>query len=273
MKKSGASPIIDAAGVVHRPAAAGFRIVSLVPSITELLFDLGLGEAVVGRTAFCVHPRNRVKAVKSVGGTKQVNMDKLKRLSPSHVIVNVDETPRPLAEELARLGCEVVVTHPIDVRDNLTLYRLMGGLFSRESQAQTLCARLEAAFETLAATARTLAERRVLYLIWKDPWMTVSRDTYISRMLALARWQTVDLPGGARYPTVELTNDLLSTVDLVLFGSEPFPFKDHHLDAFRADFPAHAAKAAIIDAEMVSWYGSRAIGGLAYLGAFARSHV
>lgn len=264
-------PILDAAGIVHRPAGTGFRIVSLVPSITELLFDLDLGEAVVGRTAFCVHPRNRVKAVKSVGGTKQVNFNKLKRLSPTHVIVNVDETPRELAEDMARLGYEVVVTHPIDVRDNLGLYRLIGRLFARESQAEALCARFDTAFENLKMIGRTLAERRVLYLIWKDPWMTVSRDTYISRMLVLARWRTIDVPGDARYPTLELTNDLLSTVDLVLFSSEPFPFKEHHLETFRDGFAAHAAKATMIDAEMVSWYGSRAITGLAYLGDFARS--
>jgi ABC-type Fe3+-hydroxamate transport system substrate-binding protein len=265
------APILDAAGVVHRPPGAGFRIVSLVPSITELLFDLGLGEAVVGRTAFCVHPRNRVKAVKSVGGTKKVNFSKLQRLSPTHVIVNVDETPRELAEDMARLGYEVVVTHPIDVRDNLGLYRLIGRLFARERQAEALCVRFEAAFENLKMIARTLGERRVLYLIWKDPWMTVSRDTYISRMLALAGWRTIDAPGDARYPTLELTNDLLSTVDLVLFSSEPFLFKEHHLEAFRAGFAAHADKATMIDAEMVSWYGSRAISGLDYLGDFARS--
>lgn len=268
---SGSPPIIDAAGVAHRPAESGFRVVSLVPSITELLFDLELGEAVVGRTAFCVHPRNRVKAVKSVGGTKQISMDKLERLAPSHVIVNVDETPRPLAEAMSGLGYEVVVTHPIDVRDNLTLYRLIGRLFGRERQSEALCERFEAAFGNLAALAETLVEHRVLYLIWNDPWMTVSRDTYVSRMLALARWRTTEPPGDARYPEVHLSDDLLSTVDLVLFASEPFPFKDRHLDAFRADFPAHAAKAAIIDGEMVSWYGSRAIAGLAYLGAFARS--
>lgn len=267
------APIVDAAGAVHRPAAAGFRIVSLVPSITELLFDLELGDAVVGRTAFCVHPRDRVKAVRSVGGTKQINRDKLERLAPTHVIVNVDETPRPLAEDLARLGCEVVVTHPIDVRDNLTLYRLIGRLFDREAESEALCARFEIAYQTLRAAATKLVERRVLYLIWKDPWMTVSGDTYISRMLALARWRTTTPGGQARYPVVAMTDALLSTVDLVLFGSEPFPFKESHLEAFRAAFPAHAAKAAMIDAEMVSWYGSRAIAGLAYLGDLARSRA
>lgn len=264
------SPIVDAAGVIHRPAGDGFRIVSLVPSITELLFDLGLGRAVVGRTAFCIHPRDKVKAAKSVGGTKKINRDKLKALSATHVIVNVDENPRELAEDVARLGCEVVVTHPIDVRDNLDLYRLMGRLFGRESEAEALCGRFEAAFRDLAARSRALDERRVLFLIWKDPWMTVSRETYISRMFALAKLRTIDGGGDARYPEVALTEDLLSTVDLVLFSSEPFVFKQHHLDAFGVEFPRHGAKAAMIDGEMVSWYGSRAIAGLRYLGEFVR---
>ena len=123
----------------------------------------------------------------------------------------------------------------------------------------------------LEEVARTLAERRVLYLIWKDPWMTVSSETYISRMLALVKWRTARVPGTARYPEVDLTDGLLSEADLVLFSSEPFPFKDHHLEAFGAAFPRHAAKAAPIDAEMVSWYGSRAIAGLAYLGGLART--
>ena len=103
--------------------------------------------------------------------------------------------------------------------------------------------------------------------------MTISRDTYISRMLALAKWRTAAFPGDTRYPTVELTDDLLRSVDLVLFSSEPFLFKDHHLDAFRAEFPTHAHKAIMIDGEMVSWYGSRAIDGLADLGSFVRSRT
>jgi ABC-type Fe3+-hydroxamate transport system substrate-binding protein len=230
-----------------------------------------LGEAVVGRTAFCVHPRNQVKAAKSIGGTKNVNADKLRALSPSHVIVNVDETPRQLAEEMAEMGYEVVVTHPVDVRDNLELYRMMGTLFDRERQAEALCARFETAYETLTTEAQRLGERRVLYLIWTDPWMTVSSDTYISRMLAMAGLRTIHVGDDARYPAVELTGDLLATVDLVLFSSEPFPFKEHHLQAFRADFSDHAHKAVMIDAEMVSWYGSRAVAGLQYLGEFARS--
>lgn len=255
-------PLTDAAGVVHAPAGADARIVSLVPSITELLFDLGLGDAVVGRTAYCRHPAGRVRAARSVGGTKSVNMDKLMALRPTHALVNIDENPRALAEDLAARGLTVVVTHPVEVRDNLALYRLLGGIFGRMAEAEALCRRFEAAWRAVVAERPV---RRVLYLIWKEPWMTVSRDTYISRMLDVIGWRTCPESATDRYPVVALEPATLDAVDLVLFSSEPFPFKERHLAAFREAFPTHAPKALAVDGEMISWYGSRAIAGLAYL--------
>lgn len=260
---------IDDAGTPHGAVGSEARIVSLVPSLTELLFDLGLGDLVVGRTAYCVHPRGRVRSAVSVGGTKRINLDKFRSLAPTHAVVNIDETPRGLAEDLAACGAEVVVTHPIAVQDNLRIYRLLGGLFGRHEAAETLCGRFEAAFTSLSAAAADLPPRRVLYLIWKDPWMTVSRETYVSRMLDLVRWETVPGEAASRYPVVDLSSGILNAADLVLFSSEPFPFKETHLAAFRQAFPEHAHKAAPIDAEMVSWYGSRAVAGLGYLGELA----
>jgi ABC-type Fe3+-hydroxamate transport system substrate-binding protein len=261
----GEAALVDAAGVRHRPAGANPRIVSLVPSITETLFALGLEEAVVGRTAFCVHPKGRVKRAKSVGGTKRVNRGKLEALAPTHVIVNVDETPRALADELAAAGYGVVVTHPIEIEDNLGLYRLLGGLFGRDAEAEALSRAFVAEAEALAEVAADLAERRVLYLIWKEPWMTVSPDTYIARMLARIRWRTIAGDPKVRYPEVAMDAALLAETDLVLFSTEPFPFAESHLEAFRDAHPQHAGKAMLIDAEMISWYGSRAVRGLRYL--------
>lgn len=261
------SSLTDAAGTVHTPARGTVRIVSLVPSITELLFDLGLGTQVVGRTNYCVHPQGRVKAVRSVGGTKTVRFDRLRALDPTHAIVNIDETPKAVADEIAASGCTVVVTHPIAPADNLGLYRLMGGIFGRRDKAEALCARFEDALWRLKRSAEKTAPRRVLYLIWKDPWMTVSRDTYISRMLDLVNWATVGHDPGVRYPTIDLDERIVGGTDLVLFSSEPFPFKKRHLETFSAQFPG--ARFAVIDAEMVSWYGSRAIKGLEYLRDFA----
>lgn len=266
------SLLIDAAGVLHRPVGAGARIVSLVPSLTELLFDLGLGDRVVGRTAFCVHPKDRVKAVSSVGGTKTINMRKLRRLAPTHAVVNIDETPRVLAEQLAAEGIVVVVTHPVEVADNLMLYRLIGCVFGAEAAAEALAERFRQAYALTIDAARGRPLRRVLYLIWKDPWMTVAPDTYVSRMLALAGWHTVPASADRRYPAITLDEPLLAEVDLVLFASEPFPFQPRHIEAFRAAHPGHAAKAMAIDGEMVSWYGSRAVAGLAYLAALRREH-
>jgi len=263
------SGLVDDAGTTHAPAGDGAHIVSLVPSITELLFDLGLGGALVGRTAFCVHPADRIKTVRSVGGTKQVNFEKLRRAAPTHVVVNIDETPRDLAEEIAGMGITVVVTHPIEVRDNIVLYRLIGGLFGREAEAEALVGRFDDAYADVRRAAEALPERRVLYLIWKEPWMTVSAETYIARMLALIGWTTVGHDPNVRYPAIELTESFLNGTDLVLFSTEPFPFTDRHIADFAEAFPGHAAKAHLIDAQMTSWYGSRAIAGLRYLGALA----
>ncbi len=259
----------DATGITHAPAGARPRIVSLVPSITELLFDMRLDESIVGRTTFCVHPANRIAAVKSVGGTKKINFGNLKALKPSHVIVNIDENPKHLAERIADEICPVIVTHPVEVEDNLGLYRLIGGIFDRHDGAEALCAQFETAYEDLRQTAATWPSRDVLYLIWQNPWMTVSRDTYVSRLLALANWHTVGNDPAIRYPEIAITRELLADIDAVLFSSEPFAFDTTHIEEFAGTFADTDQRLAAIDGEMTSWYGSRAILGLRYLKEFA----
>ena len=278
-------PLVDAAGKAHARAAtdAGTapRIVSLVPSVTELLFALGLGSSVVGRTAFCVHPAGAAKAVASVGGTKRVNLKRLLALKPTHVVVNVDENPKALADDLAGRGIAVVVTHPIEVEDNIALFRLIGGVFGAEQAADDLARRFEATLAGVRAAAKAMPARRVLYLIWKDPWMTVGADTYVSRLLATVNWNTVgarmggpgDPGAGKRYPEVALTDATLRDIDLVLFSSEPYAFTAADARQFRAAFPAHAAKARLVDGQLLSWYGSRAILGLEYLVALAHAEA
>ena len=264
-------PLIDWAGRSYAPlgrAAGRARIVSLVPSLTELLFDLGLGPLVVGRTAFCVHPAAGVRAVPSVGGTKRVNMEKLMALRPTHAILNVDENPEAMAGELERLGVRVIVTHPIEAADNLGLFRLLGGVFGAERKAEALARRFEESLASLRAAAKGAPSRRVLYLIWKEPWMTVAADTYIARFLALIDWRCVGAgEPGKRYPEIALAEPLLAETDLVLFATEPYAFTQADVADFKARFPAHAHKARLVDAEMLSWYGSRAIKGLDYLRA------
>ena len=234
------------------------RIVCLVPSITELLCDLGLAEQLVGRTGFCVHPWETVRAISKVGGTKDLKLDKIRALAPTHVIVNVDENRREDAEALREFVPHVVVTHPLTPLDNLELYRLLGGIFDREEAAERLCVEFESEFASIAE--RCWAAKKVLYLIWREPWMTVSSDTYISQMLALINWQTQPVGGEERYPEVDLDD---YTVDRVLLSSEPFHFKRQHVAEVAALVPG--AEVSLIDGEMTSWYGSRAIAGLRYL--------
>ncbi|MCC7411915.1 MAG: ABC transporter substrate-binding protein [Gammaproteobacteria bacterium] len=263
------SPLTDAAGVVHRPAGPAARIVSLVPSLTELIFDLGLADQLVGRTRFCIHPRAGVADIARVGGTKDVRMDRLRALAPTHVIVNVDENTRAAAEEIARCVPNVIVTHPLGPRDNPPLYRLLGGIFGREAAAERLCTAFEHALDALRERAAALPAQRVLYLIWRDPWMTVGRDTYIARMLELVGWHTVGDVAGQRYPRVVPGRALLHETDLVLFSSEPFCFADAHLEELRCLAGSDLPRFARVDGEMISWYGSRAIRALDYLGELA----
>jgi ABC-type Fe3+-hydroxamate transport system substrate-binding protein len=258
---------VDFAGTVHPRAARDARIVSLVPSITELLCDLGLADRLVGRTGFCIHPRKTVRRIPKVGGTKDVKLDRIRALAPTHAIVNVDENRRETAEALRAFVPHVVVTHPLGPRDNLALYRLCGALFGREAEAERLCDRFEAAFGRAAAAGHNAPPADVLYLIWKDPWMTVSPDTYVSRTLALVGWHTVPHQAAARYPEVALDDPAVAGASLVLLSSEPYRFRAAHVTQVAA---AARRPAALIDGEMTSWYGSRAIAGLDYLADFRR---
>ena len=259
----------DYTGREHPRCGPAPRIVSLVPSITELLFDLGLGPFVAGRTTFCIHPRPAVESVPRVGGTKTVRIDRLRRLEPTHVIVNVDENRRSDVEAIESFTPHVIVTHPLDPADNPGLFRLIGSIFGRDEAAARLAGAFAEALAAVAETAGRLPARRVLYLIWKEPWMTVSRDTYISRTLALVNWETAAHDPGVRYPEVMLAEPLFAGIDLVLLSSEPYPFKPEHAALVRAAPGGARVPIALIDAEMISWYGSRAIPGLRYLARFA----
>ncbi len=258
--------LIDASGTQHEVASSTARIVSLVPSITELVVDLGLSKHLVGRTGFCIHPHDALKKLPKVGGTKSIDVAKIRKLAPTHLIVNIDENPRGVVGDLAKFVPNIIVTHPIAPEDNLKLYRLMGGIFSREEEAEALCEKFESALTDLRATSATWGRQQVIYLIWKSPWMTVSRDTYISRTLAAVGWDTYEVRSDARYPTIELTPEQLRSVNFVLFSTEPYSFSERHLVDLLDTMPlGQKTRCALIDGAMTSWYGSRAIQGLAYL--------
>lgn len=219
---------------------------------------LGLADRLVGRTGFCIHPRDVVRRIPKVGGTKTVKLDAIRALEPTHVVLNVDENRKEDADALGRFVPNLVVTHPLAPLDNLALYRQFGTVFGREGEAEALCARFQAAYD--AAAAARLPERRVLYLIWKKPWMTVSPDTYISRTLAVFGLRTVPEAPARRYPEIDDPRGV--DADLVLLSSEPYRFRERHVDEVAR---LTGKPVLLVDGEMTSWYGPRAIEGLAYL--------
>jgi len=252
--------LIDALGRRH-VAVPDARIVCLVPSITELLCELGLAARLVGRTGFCIHPHDTVAAIPKVGGTKDVNVDKIRRLAPTHVVVNIDENEKPTVDRLAEFVPHVVVTHPNVARDNLALARLMGSIFGAEAAAERWCAAFEAEYAALRAVAPGPA-RTVLYCIWQDPWMSVSQDTYIASMLAELGWRVPALEAGVRYPKFAWSEELVRGLDAVLLSTEPYRFTEAHADALEKQL---GIPVLLVDGEMMSWYGSRALDGVRYL--------
>jgi ABC-type Fe3+-hydroxamate transport system substrate-binding protein len=254
----------DALGGVHA-ADPRATIVSLVPSITELLCELGLAAQLVGRTGFCIHPAEVVRSIPKIGGTKDVNVEKIRKLAPTHLVVNIDENEKPTVELLAEFIPNIVVTHPIRPRDNLALARLMGGVFCRERQAADWCVAFEAEYALLRAAPKG-PPQTMLYCIWQDPWMTISRDTYIAHMLGEIGWRVPEL-GEARYPRFEWSSALIDGVDGVLLSSEPYRFTEAHADALEKQI---GKPVLLVDGEMMSWYGSRSLQGLKYLRELAR---
>ena len=259
--------LADALGRVHLPCDGVPRIVSLVPSLTELVCDLGLAANLVGRTGFCVHPREVLRGVPKVGGTKDVKLDVLRRLAPTHVIADIDENRRDAVEEIAGFVPHVVVVHPRQLDDNLGLYALFGSVFRREHDADRLARDFAAARAELAAVAAALPREEVLYPIWRDPWMTIGRETYIAAMLSAAGWDTLPVATAARYPCFEWNAPWLAGARRILLPSEPYAFTavDETDVARLSDRPVSR-----IDGEMVSWYGSRAVPGLRYLANLRR---
>jgi rare lipoprotein A len=247
------------------------RIVSLVPSLTELVCELGRSEWLVGRTGFCIHPHEALARVPKVGGTKTVNVERIRQLAPTHLIVNIDENEKPTVDRLAEFVPNVIVTHPITVEDNIELYQRFGRLFDAQARAGEMCARLE----SVMANVQThhFDPLPVLYLIWNDPWMTISRNTFIAQMLARVGIEALvpDVP--ARYPALALESMAALGPRVMLLSSEPCRFRPADRTQLRAALTAGGlARAPVlgIDGEMTSWYGPRAIDGLSYLLAYRR---
>jgi ABC-type Fe3+-hydroxamate transport system substrate-binding protein len=230
------------------------RIVSLVPSQTELLYDLGLGERVVGITKFCVHPADWFQSKQRIGGTKTVHFEKIAALEPDLIIGNKEENVREQIEALAE-RYPVWMSDVVYLEDALTMIESVGQLTNTSTQAMLLTSKIKAAFAQWAVGPTALSSRpRVAYLIWRKPWMLAASGTFIHTMLQQAGFDNafVHLE---RYPEVSAATLAEATPDYILLSSEPFPFQGKHITELHELCPDSHIR--LVDGEMFSWYGSR----------------
>jgi ABC-type Fe3+-hydroxamate transport system substrate-binding protein len=232
------------------------RIISVVPSQSELLFYLGLDAGVVGITKFCVHPGDKFKTVTKVGGTRQLHIDQIKALQPDLIIANKEENDHLQVQELMNI-CPVWISDIHNLDSALEMINAVGAITSRHTEANALCANITTSFNNLALPALNL---RVAYLIWRKPYMAAGADTFINSMLQ--KCGLINVFKVNRYP--EITPDALveANPDLIFLSSEPYPFKQKHIDEFKEILPK--AQVVLVDGELFSWYGSRLLYAPAY---------
>ena len=240
---------VDQLGQAHRFDESRQRIVSLVPSITELLVDLGLRQNIVGCTKFCVHPNDLKADTAIVGGTKNVRRLAVEALSPDLIIASKEENVKEQVEALQK-SCPVWVSDVVDLASGAEMNVLLGELFGLPAIAN----------EINAANARSLAKHSesnrgtALYLIWKDPYMSVGGDTYINNVMEAVGYENV-CRNEQRYPILEVEKIKALNPAHMLLSSEPFPFKEKHIAELQAICPD--ADVRLVDGEFYSWYGSR----------------
>jgi ABC-type Fe3+-hydroxamate transport system substrate-binding protein len=236
------------------------RIISLVPSQTELLADLGLDNQVVGITKFCVHPDDWFRSKTRIGGTKNVNRTKIQELNPDLIIANKEENTKEDIEWLAE-RFPVWISDIKSLEDALEMIDSIGDITQTPNEAKVISSQSRSSFGALKA--RTDQQLRIAYLIWKNPLMAAGRDTFINTMLEAGGFENAIQDNPSRYP--ELTDENLQALepDLVFLSSEPFPFKGKHTDELRAKFPE--LKFVEVDGELFSWYGSRLLKSAEYI--------
>ena len=244
----------DQLGTVHTFDSSPKRIVSLVPSQTELLYDLGLEDSIVGITKFCVHPYHLKSTKKIVGGTKNVHYDKISSLEPDIIICNKEENTEEMVNELRKI-CPVWVTNVATLEDNIQMITDFGQLFDKRTEARKWNEKMAFALSDFKNFINDIPVRKVAYFIWKSPYMVAGSGTFIDEMLKLNHFQN-QFASKERYPEIELEKiEEEGELDLILLSSEPFPFKAE--DGYEIVKSTNKGQAILVDGEMFSWHGSR----------------
>ena len=243
--------------IIHKTP---LRIISLVPSQTELLCDLGLEASLVGVTKFCIHPDHIKRKATIVGGTKQIHFDKIEALNPDIVLCNKEENTKEIVAFCENI-CAVHVSDVANIEDSIQLIKQYGAIFNVSQKANFITQQIKSEFECFNTFIKDKMKLKTVYFIWKSPWMVVGNQTFINSLLNLCHFSNY-FEALDRYPEIDLNNHTYDDVDLVLLSSEPYPFKERHKIDLQEKFPN--AKLLIVDGEMFSWYGSRLIKAFRY---------
>lgn len=241
------------------------RIVSLVPSQTELLVDLQLIDQLLGVTKFCVHPSELRKSKTIVGGTKHVRFEKIKALAPDIIIANKEENTLEMVEQLSAIA-PVWVSDIYSVEDSLDFIAAMGALFDRKDIAQNLVAEIKTKRREFKDSLSGHSNKKVAYLIWKKPFMAAGKKTFINALLEDNKFENILSDPKGRYPELNLTD--LKAADLVLLSSEPYPFKETDRQELEAYL---GVPVMLVDGEYFSWYGSRLVKAYSYFTTLHKS--
>ena len=235
-----------ASPLLYRPK----KIISVVPSQTELLHYLGLQGETIGITKFCIHPQEWYSTKTKVGGTKTLNINLIKKLQPDLIIANKEENVKEQIEELAK-DFNVLVTDVNNVEDALQMIVQIGQVTQKEKEALRLVKEIKNGF---AKIKQPMQKINTAYLIWNKPYMTVGGGTFINDILSQCGLQNI-FADKERYPEMSIADLLISNCQLVLLSTEPYPFKQNHIDELQQQLPH--TKIILVDGEMFSWYGSR----------------
>lgn len=240
------------------------KVVSLCPSLTELVFDLGAGASLVGRTKFCVHPADRVEAVEKVGGTKNPKIDRIIELAPDLVLMNDEENRKEDAAALMAAGLRVHSSMPRTAAETAAMVRSIGIALGRSREAESIAADIERRADRVRREATHHPPVRYACLIWREPLMTLNDDTFIAGLLSLAGGQNVFGERRDRYPTITMAELHDTDPLLVLLPNEPFPFQAKHADELSALTRLPRDRFRLVDGELLSWHGSRTPRGIDY---------
>lgn len=229
------------------------KIISLVPSLTELLFELGLGSEIVGITKFCIHPSSKPPHVTKVGGTKTLKIEKIKSLHPDLIIANKEENTKEQIQQLINLGYQILLTDINTLKEALDAIWEIAKKTNSTSRGAQLILEITTAFQSL--NTDLFKNKSVLYFIWQKPYMIASNQTFIHDLLKRIGLINVGAQVAPRYPELSVSQITKLNPSYIFLSSEPFPFSESHLAEFQKLFPL--SKIVCVDGEMFSWYGSR----------------